>query len=857
MKKYLIIILSLSVLGIFAPGCSKAESELIQGTRISVTESTLWFDAAGGSQLLEFRLHADSWTITQTDDTGWCRPEKTSGTTSSAFYVNVEANTGLSRESVLTISAPGYEPAEIHVIQNGLQDDAVSFTPESPDADKALSITYKAVPETPLYGYDGEVYAHIGVVDGDFWQFNADWYVNLDKFRMEQVGDNTWVLRLEPSIREFFESGKTPVNRLGLLIRSGDRTLRAFEENFYIDVTDSRNTLVHEPPVLENVPEGAEYGININADGSVTFVLYERDTEGKSYDHAYLIGDFNEWLPSLEYAMKRDESKGCWWFTLEGTDPSEEYMFQYYLVNEDGKSVRVSDPFSEIVYTSDDRYISRSTYPDMKDYPTETTGLVSAFTAQPDEYIWQNTDFTVEDPDNLIIYELLFRDFSSTGDIKGALEHLDYLQELGINAIELMPVQEFDGNSSWGYNPCSYFAMDKAYGTTEDYKRFIDECHQRGIAVILDVVYNHMTGASTLARLYWDAEAGDGGLTAANNPFFNVVAPHPFSVYHDLNHENPFVKEYVGRNLEYLISEFRIDGFRFDLAKGFTNRQSDEGSASREDASRIAILKGYRDRIAAVDPNSVTILELFCDDGEEIAHVNNGWKVWRNLNYAYGQSEAGYYSGSGFDGLWSGSTPYMPFGGYVSYMESHDEERNAFRSKEYAAEPLKSSLDMRMARAALNAAFFFTVPGPKMIWQFEELGYDISIEEGGRTSPKPLHWDYFEVPERKALYDAYGDLIHFRLDNPEFFTSDASFSWNVTEANWSTGRSITCISEGKAFVVAGNFDTVGRNISVELPSVSGTWRNYFDPEETITETNGYVTFEGMTPGEYKILVNFQ
>ena len=99
-----------------------------------------------------------------------------------------------------------------------------------------------------------------------------------------------------------------------------------------------------------------------------------------------------------------------------------------------------------------------------------TTGIVSVFQTKPASYNWQVSDFKIDNPDNMVIYELLFRDFTqvgselATGTIKEATKHLDYIKSLGVNAIELMPIQEFDGNNSWGYNPCYYFAMDKEIG---------------------------------------------------------------------------------------------------------------------------------------------------------------------------------------------------------------------------------------------------------------------------------------------------------------------------------------------------------------------------------------------------------
>ena len=204
------------------------------------------------------------------------------------------------------------------------------------------------------------------------------------------------------------------------------------------------------------------------------------------------------------------------------------------------------------------------------------------------------TACSVSDPDDIVIYEMHFRDFTSTGDINGAMEKLDYLQALGVNAIELMPVQEFEGNDSWGYNPCSYFALDKAYGTRRMYREFVDACHSRGIAVLVDVVYNQATGAHPYAKLYWDAT---NNKTASNNPWFNVDAPHPYSVFHDWNHEFELTREHVKKSLRYLLEEYKVDGFRFDLTKGFTNKNSTESTASNYDQSRIDILKDYNNAI--------------------------------------------------------------------------------------------------------------------------------------------------------------------------------------------------------------------------------------------------------------------
>jgi len=326
-------------------------------------------------------------------------------------------------------------------------------------------------------------------------------------------------------------------------------------------------------------------GINIIDDNTVNFILY-----APYKNDVFVVGDFNQWLPGNDYMMKKDGD--YWWLTIDNLQAGIEYAFQYLV---DG-NLYVGDAYARKTLDPwNDEYISSLTYPDLKPYPAgknTNDGMVSVFQTNEAPYNWKITNFQAPRPDQLVIYELLIRDFTSEGDLNGVMSKLDYLEALGINAIELMPTQEFDGNDSWGYNPCYYFAMDKAYGTKEMYQKFVDECHKRGIAVILDVVYNHATGQHPFAKLYWNSMTNK---TAADNPWFNVDAPHPYSVFHDFNHESPLVREYFKRNLKFLLEEYQFDGFRFDLTKGFTQRSSTEATASNYDASRITILKEYHD----------------------------------------------------------------------------------------------------------------------------------------------------------------------------------------------------------------------------------------------------------------------
>ena len=830
MKKYSIYFILCHCLFWLLPACSDSTEEFTDYLTPSAESETaftqgLHFTDAALTQSITFES-GNSWTATLEGEnaSAWCRVNPTKGNAGkSTISISVsQNNVEEARTATLTISA-GTVNKQISITQAAMPYVApvgLSYTPASPDADQPLTLTFKANSQSALYGYTGEVYVHIGVVsDGDWQHVPADWNQNIAKCKMSKTEENnTWSITLSPSIRQWFNSGETPVNKLGIVIRSADGNKKGINEDSFITVTDTKYK-GFEPGAIKKatLPTGLQEGINVIDASTVTFVLYDKDKNGKSKDYAYILGDFNNWTLANDESsqMYRDDAAGCWWSTVSGLNSNQEYAFQYYVGTKGGESIRIGDPYCEkILDPNNDKYIPTSTYADNLTYPSKAKGIVSVFKTQKDTYAWSN--FSLTEPEKLVIYELLFRDFTASGDIHGAKAKLGYLKEMGVNAIELMPTQEFDGNDSWGYNPCYFFAMDKAYGTKKDYKDFIDACHQEGIAVILDVVYNHATGDFPHAKMYWDASANK---TAKNNPFFNVDAPHPYSVFHDFNHENEWVRNYVKRNLQFLLEEYNLDGFRFDLTKGFTQRTCNESNASNYDASRVAILKDYHAAIKTVKKDAFVILEHFCDNKEETELAADGLHMWRNLNHAYCQSAMGYSSESDFSGMYE-ETP-----AWVGFMESHDEERMAYKQSQWGNGALKTDLATRMKQLEVNAAFTFTVPGPKMIWQFGEMGYDITIEENGRTGRKPLHWEYLDNEYRKALQQTYAQLLKLRNDHPELFDSSASFSWKVGNSDWNNGRTLHLTSTtGKQLVVLGNFTNA--ETSVSFPATTGSWNNW-------------------------------
>ncbi len=612
--------------------------------------------------------------------------------------------------------------------------------------------------------------------------------------------------------------------------------------------TTTLEIMVQPPPTDAPPPAGIQPGINYDANPTtVTLALF---APFKAF--VYVIGDFNDWKVDPDFYMNRYSPSGdstLWWMTI-GVSPGTEYAFQY-LVDGD---LRIADPFTEKVLDPwNDSSIPGVTYPNLKAYPQGKTAEPASIlqTAQA-SFTWQYSDsFQRPAKEELIIYELLTRDFIARHDYPTLLDTLDYLQNLGVNAIELMPFNEFEGNSSWGYNPSFYFAPDKYYGTETALKSFVDECHRRGMAVIMDMVLNHSFGQSPLVRMYWDAQ---NNRPSAENPWYNQVSPNPFfSFGFDFNHESPHTKAFVDRVNRHWLTEYRLDGYRFDFTKGFTNTP---GDGSGFDQSRINILKRMADAIWREDSTAYVILEHFAHNSEEKNLANYGMLLWGNMNYNYNEATMGYHDNGksdfsrGYYGARSWDVPHL-----VTYMESHDEERLMYKNLQFGNQSPDGGYNVKNFVTAINrnkmaAAFFLTYPGPKMIWQFGELGYDISIDNPCRVCEKPIRWEYLMDIDRNRLYRTYRALLTLRRENEVFRSPATQVLWDLAK---SSGLKTISLRHPEMDVsIVGNFGVTTGVISGNFDH-KGVWYDYFSgdsievffPQQTVS----------LEPGEFHIFTD--
>ena len=578
-------------------------------------------------------------------------------------------------------------------------------------------------------------------------------------------------------------------------------------------------------------PEGVSNGIYYGVDGtSVTLCTYAA-SKTESAKRVFLIGDMTDWKLSADYQLYKDGN--YFWITLTGLEAGKEYRFQYAVERADGVKKQISDLYSEKVLHPDDQYEPKTIDPDLLSYPAGADGYVTVIQPGKPAFQWSDATLNFQRPNknNLVIYELWIYDYTEGRSLKGLMKRLDYIQNLGVNAVELMPICEFDGNYNWGYSPNHYFAPDKAYGTEEMYKTFIDECHKRGMAVILDMVFNHATGLNPMNKLY------PYGTELSKNPWFNVSAPHSDNVYEDWNHGFEPAHEMFIRALQYWLREYKVDGYRLDLSHGLCSNQPN---------TSVGNLKDYYSKgVKAVAPDAYMICEHWGSNmaSERPQLISEGMQCWNNTSNAYCQTAMGWLKDG--DGFGEASKD-----GYVSYCESHDEERMQYKVKKYGNGDLQTNTAARLARVAENVAFNVLLNGSHMLWMWEEIGYDFSINsdldhpneyrESYRCNkkPRPEIRSYFTNTNRVAAFTRCAQVITLRTQlMPEVFVG------NPTAVSVSTGKKLRTIQWGANVYVAANFD-VEADQSVTLPE--GIWYDYLNGASPAEASYS------LQPGELKV-----
>ena len=598
-------------------------------------------------------------------------------------------------------------------------------------------------------------------------------------------------------------------------------------------------------PITGWPPADSEDGIHYPSSTSTFLQLH---APGKEF--VFVVGDFNDWQLSFDYLMTQTPDGNKHWIEIDGLEAGTEYRFHYHIMPDD---MRVADPYTELVLDPwNDQWIPEETYPNMPVFPNMLTENTPVSVLQPGapDFDWTDQDFVRPAKSSLVIYELLVRDFTDERNYQTILDTLDYLDRLGINAIELMPINEFNGNDSWGYNPTFYLALDKAYGDKSTFKHLVNACHERGIAVLLDVVLNHADYPNPFLKMYWNASSFQ---PAADNPWFNEISPSPETWFFDWNHDSPATKYFMKRALKYWVDEYHIDGYRLDFAKGMTQTP---GNVWGYDQARINLLNEYANHLWQDASDIYMVLEHWVDLAENQTLVNDGFMVWANVTHEYNEASMGYPSDFGWASYQNQS---MSNPGVVSYPESHDEERLMYKALQYGGGEGSyqvTDLNTALARQEAIQCFNILLPGPKLLWQFEELGYDysintcsdgVTISDECRTEAKPVRWDYRDNPNRYRIHQVIAGLCQLKMDYPDPFQG-ANYNWDVG----GYGKRLHLNGSSMDAVVVANF-RVSELSMIPGFQHTGTWYDYFTGEAIeVTDLSAFMSF---APGEYHVYVD--
>lgn len=532
------------------------------------------------------------------------------------------------------------------------------------------------------------------------------------------------------------------------------------------------------------LPAGDQLGVNDHGDGTVTFALL---APGKSF--VLLGGDFIGWEDSVGL-MNLDSAKDIFWLNLPVPDGSHEYL---YKIN--GETV-VGDPFATDVNWTDDQGNEH----------WEAYNQKSIVHVGQPEFQWTDDGFVKPDLKDLIIYELLIRDFTAAGNIQAVIDKLDYLKNLGINAIELLPPTEFPGASSWGYNPAFFLALESTYGDPDDMKQLVNEAHKRGIAVLVDLVFNHADGSSPYEQMY--------GPDYTNSPFMH--AESNAWGFPDFDHGKRGTQELTRRTVRYWISEYHVDGYRYDHTPGIGWQGTAEFGVSY-----------FSNEAYQEDNETYQVAEHFWSDVWSLisstaiqSHWHDAFHDQMKANLRQGQFEGSSYGDmSKTDrGINFAADGFENLEACVNYLESHDEQRVIW-------EVQTNGLDYEQAlqKARLAADVLFTSAGVPMFYMGAEMGMDTE-----RTIDRnPIRWFYLDVPELADLHQRYRDLIWLRKNYAAFRSE------NINVVYKSNTRRVyihqrTADGEPGA-LVAINFDTRDQTVDLTFPW-AGSWHEYFSGE---------------------------
>jgi 1,4-alpha-glucan branching enzyme len=463
------------------------------------------------------------------------------------------------------------------------------------------------------------------------------------------------------------------------------------------------------------------------------------------------------------------------------------------------------------------------------------------------DYTWRHDDEQLATNEQLILYELHVGDFSGGKGDEGAMrlkgkfsdvtEKISYLADLGINAIELMPVKEFPGKS-WGYNLRSLFGVDGGYGTPDDLCRLVDECHGRGIRVIIDGVYNHADADSPLAKIdyeYWFYRDNPDPPNMQWGPKFNYR-------FYDPKLKLYPARKYVIDSIQFWVAQFHIDGIRFDATRAIADFN----------VMRLFTVAAFN-KIEKRKP-FFTVAEHIPEDpaitGYPKGPMIAAWHEELSNQFRATAMEREYRGAQPFDLRALAKRMNPATNGYgsgnhvVNFIGNHDHKR-ILRDIEGT---VHMTDDVAYRRIKLAMAMLLTIPGLPMIWMGQEFG----AKNPKTLNPQPIDWILLANKPNKDLHDFTANLIRFRREHSALWTDHFEVVLADNERHlfaykrWNGG--------GEVIVVVANLnDTPSAEFTIENAGLEdGDWREHLSNRQ-FQVTGGQIR-DTLEPSEIRIYV---
>ena len=562
--------------------------------------------------------------------------------------------------------------------------------------------------------------------------------------------------------------------------------------------------------IEENPPQVSNGSLDDGATTSgsnVTIALY-----APGVDYVSVKGDWNSTY--AHGTMMNENGDGWWWYTSSLSSGKHSFQYEVYDAGF-GWTKYLADPYSkELIWTSPGSNSESGTYSHAR----------TVFYINTPGFSWSDGGFTPPEKEKFIIYETHVGDFSGEDNFEGDYSDMltkiqsGYFNDLGVNAVEFLPLHAFGGEMSWGYNPAFYMAPPNCYGTPTELKTLINAFHENGIAVILDVVFNHTYGASSTFQLFHDEGYYGASEWRSNHDFTN----DPYYKNGDsewgypLDHSKDKTRDLIDETLTWWVNEYHVDGFRFDHPHDMIWDNADYGnqhySWAAKQANADLLIIAEEDQVWGINNSNFDSQWDFSSHHtfkSNLAQIDE----WGNMD-----NMAGAIYHDGHSNHW----------GPVKYTESHDESRIMYECMNYQgmteAEAVKKS--------KLGAVIMFTCTGLPMMYHGQEFGQN-AAKNG--TDPQPLQWDNLNTTVGSDLYDNYQKLIDLRKN------SDALTDWVLeTKDKNSTDKTIVYWRDNgnEKWVIAANFDDNDHTFSIEFP-VSGNWTEVMSDQNVQINSDWY------------------